>query len=140
MTTFVLVPGIACGSWAWRPVARLLAARGHQALFLTMPGLDPEEPAPRSSLQDAVDAVVERVHARTSQPVTLIAHSWGGIPVTGAAVRLGAERVREVVYYGAVVPEVGRSMAAENDALAAVIDQALRSGPTVPIDLASAPP
>lgn len=88
-------------------------------------------------MQDTVSVIVEQVRYCMTGSVSLVAHSWGGIPVTGAAVELGRDRVREVIYYGAVVPEAGRSMAAENEALALVIDQALRTGPTVPVDFQS---
>lgn len=136
-STYVLVPGMGCGSWTWWPVARLLNAHGHRALPLTMPGMDPAQPDTEVGLEDAVDHIMEKVETTAVGPVRLVAHSWGGIPVTSAATRLGADRVREVIYCGAVVPEIGRSMAEENPDLAAIIYEALRQGPTIPIDFDS---
>jgi pimeloyl-ACP methyl ester carboxylesterase len=59
-------------------------------------------------LQDAVDHVVTEVERRELANITLVAHSWGGYPVTGAAHRL-AGRLSKIIYYNASVPEPGKS-------------------------------
>ena len=41
--------------------------------------------------------------------MTLVGHSWGGYPLTGAANRLGS-RIRQAVYWSAFVPAEGRSL------------------------------
>ena len=107
--TYVLIPGAWHGGWAWRPVAERLRAAGRQAICLTLPGLgDGDDPAGHD-LQDAVDHVVSEVERRKFANVTLVGHSWGGYPMTGAAHRL-SDRVSKVIYYSAHVPVRGRSM------------------------------
>lgn len=133
MTDFVLIAGIGCGSWAWQPVARLLREAGHRTLPITLPGLGFADEDAAPTLSDAVGVVVEAVRAWTDQPVTVLAHSWGGIPATGVAVRLGVERVDQVVYFGGVVVEDGQSMRDQSPEQAAMIDAALQSAHLVPV-------
>jgi pimeloyl-ACP methyl ester carboxylesterase len=107
-STFVLIPGAWHGAWAWRPVARRLRVAGHQAVTLTMPGLADGDDPTGLRLQDAVDRVVTEVERRDLADVTLVAHSWGGYPMTGAAHRL-VSRLSKVIYYNAYVPARGKS-------------------------------
>ncbi|MFJ6076010.1 alpha/beta fold hydrolase [Streptomyces sp. NPDC093065] len=135
-TTFVLVPGAWLGAWSWHPVARVLREHGHRALTVTVPGLSYGSSPVGLRLRDAVDHVVGEVVDRDLTNVVLVGHSWGGYPVTGAAHRL-ADRVRHVVYYNAVVPERGVSMAEENEAYGALIRESIAatSDGTVPLTL-----
>lgn len=121
---YVFVPGISLGGWSWLPTANALARRGHEVTLLTLPGFLPTRPAGEHHLRDAVHHVVEAVAASGHQRrATLVCHSWGGYPATGAAQELG-DRVRQLIYYNAVVPARGVSMAGENESIA----QAIRAG------------
>jgi pimeloyl-ACP methyl ester carboxylesterase len=111
--TFVLIPGAWHGGWAWRPVAQRLGAVGHRAVTLTLPGLDGDGDPSTFRLSDAVDHVVDEVVKRDLTEVTLVAHSWGGYPVTGAAHRLPG-RVSKIVYLSALVPTPGKSLVEDN--------------------------
>jgi pimeloyl-ACP methyl ester carboxylesterase len=106
--TYVLIPGAWHGARVWRPVAKRLRAAGHEAIALTMPGLADGDDPTDLGLQDAVDRIVTEVERRDLSQVVLVAHSWGGFPMTGAAHAL-ADRLSEIIYYSAVVPEPGRS-------------------------------
>jgi pimeloyl-ACP methyl ester carboxylesterase len=107
--TFVLITGAWHGGWSWRPVAQRLRAAGHDVLAPTLPGLaDGADPAAHD-LADVVDAVVRTVEEADLHDVTLVGHSWGGYPITGAAPRL-AGRLRKLVYWSAFVPAEGRSL------------------------------
>ncbi|GAB7052308.1 alpha/beta fold hydrolase [Catenuloplanes indicus] len=132
----VLIPGAWHGAWVWQPVAHRLRAAGHRALPLTMPGVDGDPSG--VTLADAVGHVVDTIVRLDLHDVTLIAHSWGGYPATGAAVRV-PERIAEVVYVSAVVPRAGVSQADELvPEMGAFVRGAIESsGGTVPIDLGS---
>lgn len=108
LTTFVLVPGAWHGGWAWHPVAERLRAAGHRAVTVTLPGMNDGDDQRDLRLSDAVDHVVRTVEGLASDDVRLVAHSWGGYPMTGAAYRL-RERLAGVVYYNAFVPAPGTS-------------------------------
>jgi pimeloyl-ACP methyl ester carboxylesterase len=134
--TFVLIPGAWLGAWSWHPVARHLRERGHQVVALTMPGLSYGDSAEGLCLADAVDFVVDEIDRRDLRGIVLVAHSWGGYPATGAALRR-ADRVAKVVYYNAVVPLRGVGMADENAAYGEIIRAAIAgtSDGTVPLPL-----
>jgi pimeloyl-ACP methyl ester carboxylesterase len=107
--TFVLITGAWHGGWAWRPVAEHLRAAGHRVLTPTLPGLaDGDDPA-GLTLAGVVDFVVDYVEDNDLRDVVLVAHSWGGYPVTGAAPRL-KDRLAKVIYWSAFVPAEGRSL------------------------------
>ncbi|MGX1932358.1 alpha/beta fold hydrolase [Microbacterium resistens] len=100
--TFVLIPGAWHGGRAWWPVAQELRAGGHLVLTPSLPGL-PDGDDPRShSLSDVVDFVADLIERRDLRDVTLVGHSWGGYPMTGAAPRL-ASRLAKLVYWSAFV-------------------------------------
>ena len=134
--TFVLIPGAWLGGWSWQPVARVLTGRGYPALALSLPGLSYDGSPPGLELADAVDYVVGEVERRELDDVVLVCHSWGGYPATGAAHRL-AGRVAKVIYFSAVVPARGMSMADENEQYGQIIRQAITASPdaTVPLGL-----
>ncbi|QIQ01890.1 alpha/beta fold hydrolase [Streptomyces liangshanensis] len=138
-TTFVLIPGAWHGAWAWTPVAGRLRAAGHRTVSLTLPGLDGDRDPAGLRLEDAVDFVVAEIERRDLGDVTLVAHSWGGYPMTGAAHRL-KERLSKIVYYNAMVPARGVSARDElaGNGPAAARDTAIRSTPAAwlpPLDI-----
>jgi pimeloyl-ACP methyl ester carboxylesterase len=107
---FVFVPGAWHGGWAWHPVARRLASAGHRAVALTMPGMSAGDDAHELRLADAVSHLLTEVERRDLNEVVLVGHSWGGIPIAGAAPRLG-ERLHAIAMVSAFVPRGGESMA-----------------------------
>jgi pimeloyl-ACP methyl ester carboxylesterase len=104
--TFVLINGAWHGGWAWRPVAQHLRAAGHRVLTPTLPGLSDGDDPTEYELSDVVDFIVDHVESQDLHDVTLVGHSWGGYPMTGAAPRL-ASRLKKVVYWSAFVPAAG---------------------------------
>lgn len=107
--TYVLINGAWHGGWAWRPVARHLRAAGHTVLTPTLPGLADGDDPTAHQLHDVVDFLVDLVQRHDLHDVTLVGHSWGGYPMTGAANRLAA-RVRKAVYWSAFVPAAGAGL------------------------------
>jgi pimeloyl-ACP methyl ester carboxylesterase len=104
--TFVLITGAWHGGWGWRPVAEHLRAAGHEVYTPTLPGLTDGADPTALHLSDVVDFVVSYVEGLGLTDVTLVGHSWGGYPITGAAPRL-ASRLKKLVYWSAFVPAAG---------------------------------
>lgn len=109
--TFVLVPGAWHGAWCYRRVADLLMAKGHKVHALTLTGL-----ADRVHLaSDAVNMdthvadIVNFVKWEGLSNFVLVGHSYGGLPITGAADQLG-DKISSIVYLDAFIPEDGQSM------------------------------
>lgn len=110
MATVVLVHGAFHGGWCWRQAARLLRAEGHEVYTPTLTGL-----ADRSHLLSAavdldvhIADIVNLLTWEELSGVVLVAHSYGGLPVTGAADAC-AERLAALVYLDAYTPEDGQS-------------------------------
>lgn len=99
MATFVLVPGAWLGAWAWEDTVRALREHGHTALPLTLTGLAEraDEGGPQTELDTHIADITEFVEKSDLREVTLVAHSYGAAPVSGAAGRLG-DRLERVVY------------------------------------------
>jgi len=99
MATYVLVPGAWLGAWAWEDTARALRELGHTALPLTLTGLAEHADlgGPRTDLDTHIADIIGFVERNDLRDVTLVAHSYAGAPVTGAAGRLG-DRLERVVY------------------------------------------
>lgn len=86
-----------------------MRADGHRVVALTLPGLSDGDDPRGLGLKDAVAHVVGQVQRLDLRDVTMIAHSWGGLPMTGAAHELRG-RVRKLVYWSAFVPAEGRCL------------------------------
>jgi pimeloyl-ACP methyl ester carboxylesterase len=110
MSTFVIVHGGWGGAWEWTPVARRLRACGHETFTPTLTGMGERAhlAAPDVGLETHIEDVVATVELEDLSDVVLCAHSYGGVPVTGAADRI-PERIRLLVYIDALVPRDGQS-------------------------------
>ncbi|MDF2119020.1 alpha/beta fold hydrolase [Roseiarcaceae bacterium H3SJ34-1] len=109
--TFVLVHGSWHGGWCYDRVAALLHARGHKVFAPTLTGL-----ADRSHLiSDAVTLdthiadIVNVIDWHDLSDVVLCGHSYGGVPVTGAADQRH-ERIAALVYLDAYIPRDGQAL------------------------------
>ncbi|MEV6105154.1 alpha/beta hydrolase [Streptomyces sp. NPDC051940] len=103
-TAFVLVHG------AWhRPstfdLLRVeLDALGHASVSVNLPTAGPDPQGGLAEDAAAVRAAIEAIEG----PVVVLAHSYGGIPVTQAAA--GLSNVQQLIYLAAYVPDIGESM------------------------------
>jgi pimeloyl-ACP methyl ester carboxylesterase len=108
----VLVHGAWGGAWIWRRVLAPLRAAGHEVHAVTLTG-DGERAHlrhPGIGLQTHVADIVGLVEAEELSGIVLVGHSYGGMPITGAADRLLARdplAVGQLVYIDAMVPLPG---------------------------------
>src|ERR1700730_15176550 len=105
----LFVHGAFHGAWCWEEAIRELAARGRRAIAIDLPGHG-ADPTPRGEV--GLEDYAARIGAtlgRIRLPVTLVAHSMGGIPATIAADR-AAERVAALIYLSAFVPLHGETL------------------------------
>jgi pimeloyl-ACP methyl ester carboxylesterase len=140
--TFVIVHGAWGGGWEWAGVARTLRQDGHEVFTPTLTGLGERAhlSEPRVGLATHVDDVALVLELEDLFDVVLCGHSYGGVPITGAADRAPA-RVGLVVYVDALVPRDGESAL---DLLPATFGEAVRAaaagGRPVPIPPEVLPP
>jgi pimeloyl-ACP methyl ester carboxylesterase len=99
MTTYVLVGGAWLGAWAWQDVARRLWAHGHEVYPLSLTGLGNRVhlASPSVNLETHIADIVNTLESEDLHDVVLVAHSYSGAPVTGAADR-AASRIAQLVF------------------------------------------
>ncbi|MDG4780716.1 alpha/beta hydrolase [Micromonospora sp. WMMD961] len=131
---YVFIPGAWHGGWSWHPVGHRIREAGHGATALTMPGLSLGDDTAGLRLSDAVDHIVAEVERRDLREVVLVGHSWGGIPITGAAHRLG-DRLAGLAYFSAFIPRPGESMAAAMGPMEGFITDTVAASPDGTIGL-----
>src|SRR5438477_4982586 len=87
MATFVLVPGMWLGGWAWRDVAETLRAAGHSVYPVTLTGLGERVHlgGPQVDLDTHIADVVNLLRYEDLRDVVLVGHSYAGTVITGVA-------------------------------------------------------
>jgi pimeloyl-ACP methyl ester carboxylesterase len=106
----MIVHGAWGGGWAFKETENLLRESGFEVYRPTLTGqgekahLAMEKTGLNTHIQDIVGVLqFEDLH-----DVILVGHSYGGIVVTGAADR-EAERIKQLIYLDALIPENGES-------------------------------
>jgi pimeloyl-ACP methyl ester carboxylesterase len=110
---FVLVHGAWHGAWCWERVAPQLQAQQHAVHTPTLAGLGERaaELSARIDLETHIGEVVQYIEQRNLREVVLVGHSYAGLVISGVADRLGAARLRRLVYLDALVLDSGQSLA-----------------------------
>ncbi len=62
------------------------------------------------TISDWVDSIVSDIEEAGFDDVVIVAHSLGGVSVPGVAAKLGATRVREMVFASAFIPPEGTAV------------------------------
>ena len=99
----ILVHGAWVGAWEFGPLEQILREHGWEVDALDLPSTGSTE----SMLQDA--AAISAAIDRAGGPVVLVAHSYGGVPVTQAGDHPAVERI---VYVAAFALDAGESVIA----------------------------
>ena len=109
--TFVMVHGATAGGWEWKRAGQFLVDAGHTVYRPTLTGLGEREHLNSTDidLQTHIDDVVNLILFEDLHDVVLTGHSYGGMVVTGVMDRI-PERLRQVVFLDAAVPEDGQSI------------------------------
>jgi pimeloyl-ACP methyl ester carboxylesterase len=108
VSTYLLVHGAFHGGWCWRDVAKRLRSDGHDVFTPTLTGLGDRahQLSPTTTLDTHIEDICGVINSVRLYDVVMVAHSYAGLPVTGAADRRH-NRIRALVYIDAVVPEDG---------------------------------
>ena len=113
MSDILLIHGSCHGAWCWHAVIAELAALGHTARAIDLPGRG----GSATTLADQAQAILAALRG----PTVLVAHSAGGYPMTAAA-QTDPSQITALVYLCAYVPRVGQNLA-----------QMRRAGPSQPL-------
>lgn len=111
MATLVLVHGGWDGGWAWRGVARELRGAGHEVFTPTLTGSGERVhlASPEVGLATHIQDIVNVLRYEDLRDVTLVGASYGGMVISGVAEQ-AAERLSQLIYLDAFVPEDGESL------------------------------
>ena len=110
MARFLLIHGAWHGAWCWHKMMPALAALGHEAVAIDLPGHGVDKVA---TAEVNLARYVERVGAALSEgndPWVMVGHSMGGAVITAAAEQFPG-RVAGLVYLTAIALASGESMA-----------------------------
>jgi pimeloyl-ACP methyl ester carboxylesterase len=110
MTTLVLVPGAWSGRWIWQWLAPHLRDAGHTLHPIALSGLGERVDLahPGITLDTHITDVVTALEFADLRDVVLVGHSYAGMVIAGVADRV-PERLAQVIYLDATVPEDGQS-------------------------------
>jgi len=110
--TIVFCHGAWDGGWFWKDTAAELRRKGFDVYAPSLTGLGDRIHlgTPETNLDTHIEDIVNLIRYEQLRDVYLIGHSYGGMVATGAADRV-PERIREIVYLDAYVPEDGQSIA-----------------------------
>jgi len=109
MARFVIVHGAFEGAYCWEPIADRLRRAGHTVDNPDLPGAGADTtPVEDVTLQAYVDRTCEVLRG-DEEPAVLVAHSMGGMVTTQATAQC-ADRIAQLVYVSAFLPEDGESL------------------------------
>ncbi len=108
--TFVLVHGAYGGGYVWKYVAARLRAKGHQVFTPSLTGLGDKSHLMSKDirLETHVMDIVNLIKWEDLRNVTLVAHSYGGWPVSAVPEHVG-EAIGSIVFLDAFMPRNGQT-------------------------------
>lgn len=109
--TYVLIAGAWHGGWAWRQVAPILRALGHDVSAPTLSGLGErsQNASQEINLTTHIDDVIAHIKMEGLEKVTLVGWSYGGMVISGVATRI-PEKIESMIYVDGFVPESGKAL------------------------------
>ena len=108
----ILLHGSWHGAWCWHKVTPLLETTGARVIAPDLPSMGDDPTPPNVVTLDFWARFIADLAERESEPVTLVAHSRGGI-VASRAAELVPARIRRLVYVAAYLLPARATLAAE---------------------------
>ncbi|TFE53931.1 alpha/beta hydrolase [Streptomyces sp. ICN441] len=105
--TLLLVHGAWHGTWCWERLEPVLAADGWMTRTVALPSAVRSDTPPAAGIDQDTRAVLDALEG-IEGPAVVVAHSYGGIPVTQAIA--DASNVSHCVYLAAYQLDVGESL------------------------------
>lgn len=113
MSDFLLIHGTAHGAWCWGPTIDALAALGHTARAIDLPGCGADRtPAALATLHASAAAILKALTPST----IVVGHSAAGFAITAAAetaaeTTTGKATIAALIYLAAYVPQPHQTLA-----------------------------
>src|SRR5450631_4279535 len=127
--TFLVCHGAWSAGWAWKRMHPLMAARGHRLVAPTYTGLGEREhlASPSVDLETHIADILNVIKYEDLRDIVLVGHSYGGMVASGVADR-ARDRVTQLIYIDAFVPDDGQSLLDLNEVARARITELAKSG------------
>ncbi|MCX4597318.1 alpha/beta fold hydrolase [Streptomyces sp. NBC_01549] len=125
--TLLLAHGAWHGSWCWEGLTSVLHTDGWTTRTVDLPSAGSQ-----AGVRDDAHVVLQEL-ARIDGPVVVVAHSYGGVPVTQAVA--GATDISHIVYLAAYQLDVGESLLSHHGAPAPAEPDGFQPVPEHPIPL-----
>ena len=114
---FLVCHGAWGGGWSWKKMHPLMQAADHRLVTPTYTGLGERVhlASPSIDLETHIQDVLNVIRYEDLGNVVLLGHSYGGMVATGVADR-ARDRVKQLIYLDAFVPDDGQSLFDLNEA------------------------
>ncbi|KRR27274.1 esterase [Bradyrhizobium lablabi] len=127
--TFLVCHGAWSAGWAWKKMHPLMQAAGHRLITPSYTGLGERAHLahPAIDLNSHIEDMLAVIRYEDLRDFVLIGHSYGGMVATGVADR-ARDKVKQLIYIDAFVPEGGQSLLDLNEAARARMQELAKSG------------
>ena len=127
--TFLLCHGAWGGGFAWKKMHVLMQAAGHRLLTPSYTGLGERAHLAHQGLdlEAHIQDILNVIKYEDLRDIVLVGHSYGGMVATGVADR-ARDRVAQVIYIDAFVPDDGQSLFDLNEGGRASSREAAKNG------------
>ena len=131
--TFLVCHGAWSAGWAWKKMHPLMQAAAHRLVTPTCTGLGERVHLtnPSIDLETHIEDVLNVMKYEDLRDIVLLGHSYGGMVATGVADR-ARDRVSQLIYLDAFVPEDGQSLLDLNEPARQRIQELAKTGWRVP--------
>jgi len=109
--TILVCHGAWGGGWSWKKMHPLMQAAGHRLYTPTYTGLGDRAhlATPSIDLDAHIADVLNVIHYEDLSDIVLLGHSYGGMVATGVADQV-RDRITQLIYLDAFVPDDGQSL------------------------------
>src|SRR5256886_11269699 len=127
--TFLVCHGAGSAGWAWKKMYPLVQAGGHRLITPSYTGLGERAHLahPGIDLDAHIEDMLNVIKYEDLRDIVLIGHSYGGMVATGVADR-ARDKVRQLIYVDAFVPQDGQSLLDLNEVARPRMQELSKSG------------
>jgi len=127
--TFLVCHGAWSAGWAWKKMHPLMSKAGYRLVTPTYTGLGERAHLahPGIDLEAHIADMMNVIKYEDLEDFVLIGHSYGGMVASGVADR-ARDRVRQLIYVDAFVPDDGQSLLDLNEVARPRMQELARSG------------
>src|SRR3954453_11735523 len=127
--TFLVCHGAWSAGWAWKKMHPLMSAVGHRLVTPTYTGLGERVHLADKSigLETHIEDILNVIKYEDLREIALIGHSYGGMVATAVADR-ARDRISQLIYLDAFVPDDGQSLLDLNESARPRMQELAREG------------